>query len=277
MDFRKNPVGLEGGFGQLSDEAYQYLRQSDAAFGTPIERLLKMNPQAYQLYKDNDIDLEIEILEITVCAQHLNGGVAVDANWESTVGGLYGEIRAMLDGFWTDIAAITQKELPRLHKCHDTLCSQAAVLSAMLFAAEKYGSRGGALVEGAKEPGDAVADTVVITRNYQSGMPLGIPGASQSPATPAGSAKLREFPCAALRSAGGSSQRGIDTGTNHEGRCPLAGDGRLGGADGVEKQARPVFKSATITADDQFIGCPVCRTVTALHLLDDEAVFQFMP
>jgi len=41
----------------------------------------------------------------------------------------------------------------------------------------------------------------------ESGMPLGISGASGA------SAKLTEFPCAALRSAGGASQRGIDTPT----------------------------------------------------------------
>jgi succinate dehydrogenase/fumarate reductase flavoprotein subunit len=35
------------------------------------------------------IDLKTEYLEIAVCAQHCNGGVSVDENWESTVNGLY--------------------------------------------------------------------------------------------------------------------------------------------------------------------------------------------
>jgi len=87
MDFRRNPKGLK--FEELSREAYDYLAKSEALFGTPIERLAKMNPKAIQLYKDNGIDLYNEPLKIAVCAQHCNGGIAVNANWESSVNGLY--------------------------------------------------------------------------------------------------------------------------------------------------------------------------------------------
>ncbi|MCL2420785.1 MAG: FAD-binding protein [Defluviitaleaceae bacterium] len=87
MDFRHNPAGLD--FDQLSEEAHQYLKKSDALFGTPIQRLAKMNPQAIELYKNNGIDLYNEPLKVAVCAQHCNGGIAVDANWESSVKGLY--------------------------------------------------------------------------------------------------------------------------------------------------------------------------------------------
>jgi len=48
-----------------------------------------MNPGAIQLYLDNGIDLHSEMLEIAVCAQHCNGGVAVDGHWRSGVDGLY--------------------------------------------------------------------------------------------------------------------------------------------------------------------------------------------
>ena len=87
MDFRQNPIGLE--FDKLSAETYEYLKNSDALFGTPIERLVKMNPKAIDLYKNNGIDIFKAPLRVAVCAQHCNGGIAVDANWESTVEGLY--------------------------------------------------------------------------------------------------------------------------------------------------------------------------------------------
>jgi succinate dehydrogenase/fumarate reductase flavoprotein subunit len=87
MDFRKNPRILD--FCKLMPEAYDYLNKSDALFGTPIKRLEKMNPKAIELYRNNGIDLYTEMLEIAVCSQHCNGGIAVDANWESSVRGLY--------------------------------------------------------------------------------------------------------------------------------------------------------------------------------------------
>ena len=47
---------------------------SDALQELPIQRLLAMNPKAYDLYIDHNIDLAKEPLEIAVCAQHNNGG-----------------------------------------------------------------------------------------------------------------------------------------------------------------------------------------------------------
>ena len=89
LDFTRNPKGLEKGFDILPVEAYDYLNKSDALFGTPIERLAKMNRRAIDLYANHAIDLWAEKLEIAVCAQHCNGGVAVDGDWQSTVPGLY--------------------------------------------------------------------------------------------------------------------------------------------------------------------------------------------
>ena len=89
LDFTRNPKGLEKGFAGLSEEAYAYLEKSGALFGTPIERLEKMNQGAIELYQSHGIDLYKEYLQIAVCAQHCNGGVAVDENWQSTVRGLY--------------------------------------------------------------------------------------------------------------------------------------------------------------------------------------------
>ena len=89
VDVEHNPKGLEQGFSVLPEEAYTYLEKSGALFGTPIERLKTMNEGAIALYLDHGIDLWAEPLEIAVCAQHCNGGVAVDGNWQSRVKGLY--------------------------------------------------------------------------------------------------------------------------------------------------------------------------------------------
>lgn len=89
MDFRREPSGLENGFEALGEEAYNYLKNSDALIRTPIKRLEKMNPKAIELYQTHEIDLYTEPLEVSVCAQHNNGGIMVDTNWQSTVNGLY--------------------------------------------------------------------------------------------------------------------------------------------------------------------------------------------
>lgn len=82
LDFRRNPSGLD--FTTLTDEARTYLDRSGALFGSPIERLAKMNPAAIRLYEDHGIHLVAEPLEIAVCAQHNNGGLAANHWWEST-------------------------------------------------------------------------------------------------------------------------------------------------------------------------------------------------
>lgn len=89
MDFTKEPMGLENGFEQLCPEAFQYLSRSHALVSTPIARLKKMNPKAIELYASHDIDLTAEPLEVSVCAQHCNGGLAVDLNWQTPIQGLY--------------------------------------------------------------------------------------------------------------------------------------------------------------------------------------------
>lgn len=89
MDFTREPTGLESGFDGLDPVAKEYLQNSDALIATPIARLKKMNPGAISLYADHGIDITKEPLKIAVCAQHNNGGVAIDKNYQSTVSGLY--------------------------------------------------------------------------------------------------------------------------------------------------------------------------------------------
>lgn len=92
MDFRQNPQGYD--FCALSEEAKEYLINTGAIADTPYDRLLKMNPKAAAFYKDSGCDLSSEPLEIAVCAQHMNGGVDVDCNWQTSVENLFaaGEI-----------------------------------------------------------------------------------------------------------------------------------------------------------------------------------------
>src|SRR5690606_33177483 len=79
---------------QLSPEAYEYLdRAGVVGLGnsTPIQRLQHMNRPAYNFYLERNpqIDLEVEPLEVAVCAQHNNGGLAVDQWWHSNVEGFF--------------------------------------------------------------------------------------------------------------------------------------------------------------------------------------------
>ena len=87
MDFRANPNGYD--FDSYSDETKDYLISANAVADTPIERLEKLNKKAIEFYKSKGIDLYKEPLEIAVCAQHMNGGVMVDTDWQTSVENLF--------------------------------------------------------------------------------------------------------------------------------------------------------------------------------------------
>lgn len=91
LDYRRNPqeLGTTPDFTKLREEALSYLRNSGALQKTPVERLRAMNEPAYELYLSHGIDLEKQALEAAVCAQHNNGGLSVDAWWQSNVKGLF--------------------------------------------------------------------------------------------------------------------------------------------------------------------------------------------
>ena len=89
MDFRREPTGITEDFSSLDPVSYEYLKNSDALIPTPIARLRKMNPGAIELYRSNGIDITKEPLRVAVCAQHNNGGIRIDSNWQTTVRGLY--------------------------------------------------------------------------------------------------------------------------------------------------------------------------------------------
>ncbi len=90
LDYTKNPFGLENiDFARLSPEAYRYLERAGVCFGTPIARLAHMNRPAIELYRSKGLDLTTERLEIALCAQHHNGGAAVDLWWQTSIPGLF--------------------------------------------------------------------------------------------------------------------------------------------------------------------------------------------
>lgn len=89
IDYRTNPAAAvkEGqfDFALLAPEAFEYLERSGVLYGTPIERLRKMNQPAVDLYLAQGINLAQEPLEVAVCAQHSNGGLSGDIWWESNI------------------------------------------------------------------------------------------------------------------------------------------------------------------------------------------------
>lgn len=90
LDFTQNPFGLEKiPYEDLSEETRLYLEKAGVCFGTPIQRLEKMNAPAIELYRSKGVDIATEYLPIALCAQHCNGGIAVDAWWQTRIPGLF--------------------------------------------------------------------------------------------------------------------------------------------------------------------------------------------
>lgn len=89
MDFTQNPRQVPVAFDALGKEQLDYLQSVDACFGTPIERLRHMNEPAYEFYLSKGVDLEQKPLEIDLCAQHNNGGLAVSNWWQTDLEGFY--------------------------------------------------------------------------------------------------------------------------------------------------------------------------------------------
>ena len=89
LDFTRDPLGDAFSLDALVPEAREYLRRSGALLQTPIERLRRMNAPAIDFYRSRGVDLARDMLEIALCAQHNNGGVAVDRWWQSGVRGLF--------------------------------------------------------------------------------------------------------------------------------------------------------------------------------------------
>jgi succinate dehydrogenase/fumarate reductase flavoprotein subunit len=93
VDFRENPRATENlaefDISSLDTEVHEYLEKSDAIGATPIERLVRMNQPGVARFTEAGRDLRREPLETGVCAQHCNGGFAVDGWWETGIRHLF--------------------------------------------------------------------------------------------------------------------------------------------------------------------------------------------
>lgn len=96
LDYRTNPVKGNFRYEDLDAEAREYLQRAGACFGTPLERLMHMNAPAVEFYRDKGIDLAVQPLEISLCAQHNNGGLTIDCWWQTNLEGFFavGEVSA---------------------------------------------------------------------------------------------------------------------------------------------------------------------------------------
>lgn len=87
LDYTRNPRGFS--FDKLSEEARDYISNTGCYADTPIERLERLNSKAIDVYLRQGIDLHKDMLRIAVCAQHNNGGIYTDSNFETDIKGLY--------------------------------------------------------------------------------------------------------------------------------------------------------------------------------------------
>lgn len=96
LDYTKDPGKGKIDFASLPEEARRYLERAGALVDMPIERLRIMNAPAISFYRDMGVDLEKESLEISLCAQHNNGGLAINLWWETSLKHLFavGEVAA---------------------------------------------------------------------------------------------------------------------------------------------------------------------------------------
>lgn len=134
MDFRSNPRGLgtdTPDITVLGEEARNYLKRSGAYQPRPVDRLAHMNPKAIDLYASHGIDLYTQPLRVAVCAQHHNGGISVDADWQTTVPGLYaaGEAAGTLGVYRPGGTALNSTQVGSMRAAEAVVYSPAAPVS----------------------------------------------------------------------------------------------------------------------------------------------------
>lgn len=117
LDFTCNPQGFS--FDKLDDEGRSYLLKSGAIQSTPIKRLRHMNKKAYELYLSHGIDLECDKLEIDVCAQHNNGGLACNSWYESNLKHFFpvGEVCGVFGVYRPGGSALNSTQVSSLRAC----------------------------------------------------------------------------------------------------------------------------------------------------------------
>ncbi len=161
LDYRKNPADGAFSFDELEPEAREYLEKAGACFGTPIERLRHMNQPAVDFYLEKGVDLAAEPLEIALCAQHNNGGLAVDCWWQTN-----------LEGFFAAGEAAGSHGVYRPGGSALNAGQVGSTRAAQYIAACRKGncdeSNGIRLAKEALDRLDRLADAVLISRDGQS-------------------------------------------------------------------------------------------------------------
>ncbi|MDD7912056.1 FAD-binding protein [Pseudovibrio exalbescens] len=93
LDFLRNPLpGKDGAHFNLDDlepDVRAYLENNGALDALPIDRLVRMNPLAIELYRMNGIDITKEPLRMAVNNQHMNGGIEIDLWGRTNLAGCY--------------------------------------------------------------------------------------------------------------------------------------------------------------------------------------------
>ena len=93
LDFLHNlapvPGDLPFELTRLDDDARDYLVNNEALQATPLARLQRMNPLAIELFRMHGVDLAADPLPFAVNHQHMNGGIQVDSEGQSSMPGLY--------------------------------------------------------------------------------------------------------------------------------------------------------------------------------------------
>jgi len=93
LDFLRNPEpvndGEEFSLEDLDPDVRAYLENNEALYDLPIDRLLRMNPLAIELYRMHGTDIETEPLEFAMNNQHMNGGILINDWGQTNLKGCY--------------------------------------------------------------------------------------------------------------------------------------------------------------------------------------------
>ncbi len=113
LDFARDPIA---NLDDLPAEARCYLDNCGALVRGAYARLVRINPAAIAFYASHGVDLAREPLEIALCAQHANGGLDVDENWQTNVSGLYavGECAGVFGAYRPGGSALNETQVGSL-------------------------------------------------------------------------------------------------------------------------------------------------------------------
>jgi len=93
LDFLRNPdpVNDDEAFSldDLDPDVRAYLENNEALQELPIDRLLRMNPLAIELYRMHGTDVAAEPLECAMNNQHMNGGILINDWGQTSLAGCY--------------------------------------------------------------------------------------------------------------------------------------------------------------------------------------------